>query len=117
MLMDDTARAPVGAPQKEQEPVATSYIEKVEKQPEIPPEVARVGVKPVSDQVVFKKEDKDAGLAPAKAEVPVASEPDGLVTLPLTEEEAKKSSRGSVADAIVWLAQFVLRQFKLRRKV
>lgn len=111
--MDDAARAPVGTPQKEQEPVG--YIEKVEKQPEIPPEVAQVGVKSVSDQVVFKKEDKEAGLEPAKAEVPAATEPDGFVTLPLTEEEAKKSSRGSVAEAIVWLAQFVLRQFKLRR--
>lgn len=112
--MDDTAQNPVGAPKKEQEPVpvAGSYIEKTERKPEIPPEVAKVGVVPVLGPTL-KKEDKEAGLTPAKAEVPVGTQPEGLVTLPLTEEEAKKSSRGSVADAVVWLANFILRQFKI----
>lgn len=108
--MNDTGQSPVGIPQKEQEPRLISYVEKVEKQPEIPPEVGQVGVQPVSQQVVLKREDLEAGLAPAKEEV-------AATEVILTEEEAKKALRKNknVKDAILWLATFVLRQFKITK--
>lgn len=116
--MDDTAQnqnIPIATPKKEQEPRqggAGSYIEKVERKPELPPEVIKVGIAPVSGPTL-KKEDKEIGLVETGENISVRTQPEGLVTLPLTEEEAKKSSRGSVSDAIVWLANFVLRQFKI----
>lgn len=111
--MNDTA--PVSGPQKEQAPIGPiSYVEKVEKQPEIPPEVGQVGVQPVSQQVVLKKEDLEAGLAPAKEEVPIT---ESLSNLPLTEQEAKTTlgKHKNIRDAIVWLATFVIRQFKIHK--
>lgn len=115
--MDDTAQnqnAPVGTPKKEQEPVGPSYIEKVERQPEVPPEVAQVGVTPVTGPTLTD-EDRKVGIEEAKEEVPVATKPEGIVSLPLTEQEAKKTLRvnKNITDAIVWLANFVLRQFKI----
>lgn len=116
--MDDAAQGqqtPVNIPQKEQQPIGgTSYIEKVERQPEIPPEVAKIGVQPVSGPTLTA-EDKKIGIMEAKEEVPVSTEPEGLVQLSLTEQEARSALKihKNIAGAIVWLANFVLRQFKI----
>lgn len=120
--MDDTAQdqptSPLaGAPQKEQESVGTpTYLERVERQPEIPPEVAQVGVQPVSGPVLTKK-DKKVGLEEAKEEIPPSTQPEGLVSPLLTEQEARNMLRihKNIAEAIVWLANFILRQFKIFR--
>lgn len=118
MYMDNTAPPPKAGPQKEQEPIVApaspGYLERVERQPEIPPEVARVGVAPVSPPTITS-EDREAGLEEAKEEIPVTTTPQGLIKLPLTEDEAKKTLtiHKNIADAIVWLANFVLRQFKI----
>lgn len=116
--MDDTGQHAVGRPQKEQEPIAsTSFIEQVERQPEIPPEVVTVGVTPVLQQTPLTKEDREAGISEAGENVPVTTEPEGLVNLPLTEQEARSALRihKKIGDAIIWLANFVLRQFKIVR--
>ncbi|MBI1919044.1 hypothetical protein HYS29_00440 [Candidatus Microgenomates bacterium] len=111
--MDDTAQGNV---RKEQEPVSgPSYIEKVEHQPEIPPEVAQVGVAPISQTTPLTKEDKEAGIVEAGEAVPTKTEPEGLVNLPLTEQEARSALKihKNIKEAIVWLANFVLRQFRI----
>lgn len=116
--MDNSAQdqqTPVSVPQKEQQPIGgTNYIEKVERQPEIPPEVAKIGVQPVSGPTL-SAEDKKVGITQAKEEVPVSTKPEGLVQLPLTEQEAQSALKihKNIAEAIVWLANFVLRQFKI----
>lgn len=119
--MDKTAQdqptTPVSPPQKEQElvtPIGGEYLERVERQPEIPPEVAKVGVQPISGPALTD-EDKKVGIAEAKEEVPVSIEPEGLVQLPLTEPQARSVLKihKNIAEAIVWLANFVLRQFKI----
>lgn len=117
--MNDTAPPPVVGPQKEkeQEPVSRQdYLEQVERTPEIPPEVAKVGVAPVTGPTL-KEEDRKVGLEPVKEEVPVTTTPQGLVKLPLTEAEARSVLRlhKKITEAIVWLANFVLRQFKVFR--
>ncbi|MBI2622018.1 hypothetical protein HYW66_00050, partial [Candidatus Microgenomates bacterium] len=114
--MDDTAQQPVSGPQKEQEPIAgRSYIEQVERAPEIPPEVAQVGVAPISQTAPLTKEDREAGIIEAGEAVPTKTEPEGLVNLPLTEQEARSALRihKNIKEAIVWLANFVLRQFRI----
>lgn len=121
--MDKTAQdqqgqpTPVSPPQKEQEsitPTQGGYLERVERQPEIPPEVAKIGVQPVSGPTLTA-EDKKVGITEAKEEVPVSTEPEGLVQLPLTEREARNVLKihKNIAEAIVWLANFILRQFKI----
>src|SRR3989339_317525 len=102
----DEGNQPVGSLQKEQGPSQTwqepvvsqeppvqvqneEHLTASEADPEIHPEVAEAGVKAVEKPQVGQDVIK-VGLEPAKEEVLVATQPSGLVKLPMTKEEAEK---------------------------
>ncbi|MBI1982525.1 MAG: hypothetical protein HYU49_01805 [Candidatus Levybacteria bacterium] len=108
---------PVSAPQKEQQPPASSvseFVKPSEAEPAIHPELAEVGVEKVSEVPELTLEDKKAGLAPAKESVPVLTQPSGLIQLPMTEEEARRTIKTTnVSDSRHWLAVLVEKMFQI----
>ena len=102
---------PVGTPQKEQQPVpseVSEFVKPSQVEPAIHPELAEVGVERVSEIPELTLEDKKAGLSAAKESVPVPTTPQGLVQLPMTEEEARRTIKTTNAsDSRHWLAVLV----------
>lgn len=122
--MDDTNQtqdqpvvAPVSVPQKEQQPVSpeiSEFVKPSEAEPVIHPELAEAGVEKVKEVPDLTLEDRKAGLSAAKESVPVSTTPSGLVQLPMTEEEAKRTIKTtSVSDSRHWLAVLVEKVFQL----
>lgn len=108
---------PVGQPNKEFGPVATSDVLKpTETAPVISPEVAEHGVEVVksTETVPLTLEDQKHGVTHAKETMPVHTEPKGMVTLPLTQQQAVATLKTtkSVKESIAWLAVLVLKQLK-----
>lgn len=109
--------APVSVPQKEQQPVSpeiSEFVKPSEAEPVIHPELAEAGVEKVKEVPDLTLEDRKAGLSAAKESVPVSTTPSGLVQLPMTEEEAKRTIKTtSVSDSRHWLAVLVEKVFQL----
>lgn len=108
---------PVGTPQKEQQPVpseVSEFVRPSEVEPTIHPELAEIGVEKVKEVQDLTLEDKKAGLSAAKESVPVSTAPTGLVQLPMTEEEAKRTIKTtSPSESRHWLAALVKKISKL----
>lgn len=84
---------------------------------EIPPEVKDVGVQPIQDEIEIPQ-GVPSGVTHAGPGTPVATQPTGAVKLPLTDEEIGKALHHKIADSILWLANWCLRQIKIaHRKV
>lgn len=111
-------RATAGGPQKEIGPNVSAYIERTDEKPEIPPELKDAGVEHVSDEIEVPYEAQKVGLTVSKQSVPAKTEPDGTVSIPLSMQESSSILRvhKDITDAIVWLANWCLRQFKKRTK-
>jgi len=124
---DDVYQPPpsVGTVNKESG-TAVSYIEHSEPEPKIAEEVKDF-IKPSEKPV---PEHLDIGIRPAAEATPVRKEPSGNITLPMTEDEAKKAVKegmGEVdiqkhfegvnfAPARLFLATLVLKVLKLKGK-
>ena len=93
----------------ESEPVATnkSEIEQIETSPEVPPELQKVGVKPVPQNVTAQVTD-DSGQqliqTPQNAKV--------TITIPDTPEKLEEKSKGSASESSTWDGAFWLRIIK-----
>lgn len=114
---DQPVVTPVSTPQKEQQPVVSpvsEFVKPSEAEPTIHPELAEVGVEKVKEVPDLTLEDKKAGLSAAKESVPVSTAPSGLVQLPMTEEEARRTIKTtSVSDSRHWLAFLIEKVSKL----
>jgi len=113
---DANPLAPVGGVQKEQEPSGASLMRSSETEPVIPPEAAELGVENVSERPVLTTEQQEAGIKisdqrPLETATPPSSP---LISAPLSEKESlivlQKTS--NKFNAIVWLADLILRQIK-----
>lgn len=112
---------PVSLPQKEKiipemGSVATAeFVKPSEPEPVLSQEVKSAGVENVSEMPRLTNEDAKAGIQLAKEAVPPATEPTGIVELPMTEQEAKKVIKlhKKLADSLYWLGVEVLRQFRI----
>lgn len=84
---------------------------------EIPPEVKEVGVQSIRDEIEIPQ-GVPSGVTHMGPATPVATQPTGTVKLPLTDEEIEKALHYKIADSILWLANWCLRQIKIaHRKV
>ncbi len=136
--------APISVPQKEAEPTyadtmgkspitqnievpnslpnQTEYIKPsgAETSPIIPPEVAEHGVEAVLDHEKPKitPEHKQVGIEPAKEAVPVVTQPQGTVQLPMSEEDALNTIKTtSASESKHWLAVLVEKAYKHLRRI
>lgn len=106
---------PVGSVQKESGPaVATDFIKPTEKAPEVPAQLTELGVEatPSQESPKLSLEDKKAGLGLAKESTAVITSPSGMVTLPMSGQQAKQALHRKVSDSMRWLAMLILRQLK-----
>ena len=111
---------PVGSVHKEQGPAApvvqtSEFIKPSDSEPQITKELSEIGVEAVSHTPALTKEHQDAGVYHAKESVPVATEPAGIVALPMTQTQAVSilKMHKKVSESILWLATLILKQFKL----
>ena len=107
---------PISGPHKEVAPLSgqtSEYVKPVESAPELPKEVEAAGVEAVEDRPQIHPEAAKAGLTHAKEHVSHPTEPAGVVTYPLINQQQATvmQKKSSVRDAARWLAVFVLRQF------
>lgn len=95
-------------------PHAPSPLEASQKEVQLAPEVAEIGVEAVSEMPTLVQEHAEAGIELAKGAVIPQTQPSGVVQLPMTEEEALKIVKlhKKVADSIFWLATLVLMHIK-----
>lgn len=111
----------VGLAQKEQAPISSKVasevseiIEASEKAPRISAEEREAGVEQVSDKLRLTEEHKAVGIEHAKESTPVATQPLGIVKLPMSEEEVLKTIKTtSKSDSKRWLAVLVEKIYKL----
>lgn len=110
-IQDQSVATPVSAPQKEQQPVSSEvseFVKPSEAEPVIHPELAEAGVEKIKEVPDLTLEDKKAGLSAAKESVPVSTVPSGLVQLPMTEEEARRTIKTTKpSDSRHWWAVLV----------
>lgn len=103
----------VGSVTKEHGPVGTAEFIKpsgAEVAPVIPPELSEHGVEavPSTEAPPLTVEHKEAGIHHAKESVPVSSQPQQTIKLPMTEEEALKVIKTTnVSDSKHWLALLI----------
>jgi hypothetical protein len=91
----------------EQAGKASEDVKEVPDAPEIPPEVERAGVKPVATQFQGQVRD-DSG----KPLIQTPQSQQVTITLPTDQESLVTLSKGSVVNAVTWLAHFWLRMIK-----
>lgn len=106
-----------GVSSKEKELIKTSEkppVEEVGTLPELAPELREVGVEQVSETVNIPQPVSEAtGLTHAGPTTPVGVQPQFKVKVPLTDDQIKKGLHQKVADSILWLAYWCLRQIKM----
>lgn len=121
--MDDTAQnstqtpqvvpQPVGSLAKEHGPIGTTEFIKptgAEAELVIPPEVAEHGIEtvPNTEAPPLTVEHKEAGIHHAKESVPVSSQPQQTIKLPITEEEALRIMKTTgVSESKHWMAVLI----------
>ncbi|MBI4100764.1 hypothetical protein HY439_03445 [Candidatus Microgenomates bacterium] len=98
--------------EKEMQP-PTPYLKRTEERPEITSELQEAGVEHLHEEVELSPQDKEAGMIEAAEAVPVTTEPTGLVSLPLTEDQIKKALHHKIIDSVTWLATWCFRQIKI----
>jgi len=93
----------------EGEPVISekSEIEEIETTPEVPPELQKVGVTPVPQNVTAQVSD-DAGQPLIQTQQTQTT----TITIPYTPEKLEEQSKGSPHDAKTWSGSFWLRIIK-----
>lgn len=114
----DQVQTPVSLPQKELGPTISAYIEKTDVKPDIPPQLTELGVEHVTDEIEVPYEAQKVGLTHSKEAVAATTEPDGTVFIPLTASESFSILRihKDITEAVVWLANWCIRQLKIQRK-
>lgn len=144
MIMDDTAQSslqnstqgddgatqapqpqvvpqPVGSVAKEHGPLGTSEFiapSGAEIEPVIPEEVAEHGVEAVASTEAppLTATHKEAGIQHAKESVPVSSQPQGTIQLPMTEEDALHTIKTTkIFDSKHWLAVLIEKVYQKLR--
>ena len=103
---------PVGSMKKEAGPVS-DYVKLSESEPQVHPEVAKVGVEVVSEEKPSLTEEHfKIGV---KESIPQPKiEPTGTVQLPMSGQQAEQTVKTDkkITDSILWMAIAVIRQLK-----
>lgn len=104
-------------PTKEHEPLGVKggdYLQPSEQEPILHKEVAEVGVEVVSEKPQINTEHHKAGIHHAKESTPVATEPSGMVQLPMDPKQAIQvhQKNKNVNDSVVWLAALIVKHLK-----
>lgn len=102
-----SAKITSGHPEKE-----TIPLEELERLPELSPGVKEAGVAPIQGEIELP-EGVPEGVTLSGPATPVATQPTGLVKLPLTDEQIQKARHQKIVDSILWLAYWCLRQIKI----
>lgn len=106
-------------PGKEQAPISVDSVEPniapVETLPEISVEVKEAGVEARDDKETLdlKLEDRKAGFSAENEATPIATAPTNMVQFPISEDEARTTSKGDTGKSITWLRAEILRQIKV----
>lgn len=89
-------------------------VEEVGVLPELAPELKEVGVEQVSETVNLPQPVSHAtGLTHAGPTTPVTAQLPLKIKVPLTDDQIRKGLHQKVADSILWLAYWCLRQIKV----
>ncbi len=112
-------REPVSLPHKELGPSRQTHdfgsVSLSEPEPYISEEVAEAGVEATPDTYKpdIPPDVAKLGVTPANAAKPVVATSTGKIVLPLTEEKAAMAKKTySIKDSMRWLAELVLEQLK-----
>ena len=104
--------------EKELDWKSEAYLEETEKAPELAPELEQVGVNHIKDEIELSPQDKGVGIEAAAQSTPLTAQPAGVANLSLTDDQIEKALHQKLADSILWLATWCLRQIQLiHRKI
>lgn len=95
------------------------FIQESHPRVEIAPELVGYMEPSVShDEIEVPFEAQKVGLTPAKESVPVSATPTGTIKIPYTREQALGILKvhKAVGSAVVWLAQWCVKQLKLQER-
>lgn len=102
-----------GGGHPEREPVSETPLEEVEEAPQLPREVQKAGVAPIQGQIKLSVQDKKAGMTEAGEATPVSLQPTQAISLPLTDDQIQEALHQKIANSILWLATWCLRQLRM----
>lgn len=103
----------VGGKEKAIIPNSEIPVEDVGSLPELSAELKETGIEKVSETIELPQSVVKAGLTHTGPTIDFASENPLPVKIPLTDDQIQKGLHQKVADSILWLAYWCLRQVKV----
>lgn len=87
------------------------YIEEIGKELELEKEVREAGVEKISEEITLPEPVRSLGVEESGPSTPLPQP--GTSNVPLTQAQIKKALHKKIADSILWLAYWCLRQLKI----
>lgn len=110
------APSAVGSLNKEQEilkPAGTEVVQEVPKEPEVTPEVERVGVTVTRESIELPPDVKKLGVTPSGSSVPVATSATiPSVVLPISDQQVVVGLHAQIISSLRWLAVWCLKKLQ-----
>lgn len=106
----------VGSLNKEQEilkPAGAEAVQEVAKEPEVTPEVERVGVTVTRESIELPPDVKKLGVTPSGSSVPVATSATiPSVVLPISDQQVVVGLHAQIISSLRWLAVWCLKKLQ-----